>query len=756
MIGGFWFWLGIVCLSFNLGYFNTDIRWWWLVTVWSFAVLLYYFGDKLRISGLIIGISLACWGWREIGLVNQLRHQGLYEVKVSLHQDDIKWRAGYLSGVAYHNGNKVHIRGKCSEPPKILELTLLAKMKCTTIEANRNRYDFNPKTYWWTKGVVLTYELVGPVEWQTDKRMSLDNFVKSIHYTCVNWFETLPEGLRDYGQTLLLGYTRGDFYEDNPGIQTLGLVHLFSISGFQVTLCYQIWFMLARILRCYREDAQIGWFGMLGLIWLFAGGVQSLIRAVMASALSNYCQLMVRRLTPIDSWGIVLIVSLWFEPTVLHQLGGQLSFLLSFGLLWIGDSSFWQTNLLLNILIAPCLLAQTYVWQPIGILANLLIMPLFTYGVVPIVFIGVLSSSIHILWLANLCNDLITGVQTIIKWGDWLPGMINSGQPQLWWLISVLVLTGMLLIQPSLKRYVGLILMYALLYLGIGSANQPFLAFVDVKQGDAIIWRTEQKEVYMMDVGGQFRVGDHQKPFTHQKINTNKNGKSEDEKSEDINYMSKQVCTVLKGYGIKTIDHLLLSHQDVDHIGNFAGISQQVKIKNLYVPKGMIITKNYQRYISPFLMRDTTVHETLAGDFIGQRKYPVVHPFYPGKGQNEDSIAILVNLMGLRCLLTGDLDIAGEKTILQRMDLGIIDVLKCGHHGSKTSTSDELLATLQPKLGIFSSGKNNRFKHPHPVVVDRLDKRGIQHLNTADEGMIYYEHGKWHTTLSNNEFTIEF
>ena len=93
----------------------------------------------------------------------------------------------------------------------------------------------------------------------------------------MNWFEKLPKGLRDYGETLLLGYTRSEFYTENGGIQLLGLMHLFSISGFQVTIVYQIWRYLSQRLWIQREHSLVIVQFILIILWVFAGGVQSLI-----------------------------------------------------------------------------------------------------------------------------------------------------------------------------------------------------------------------------------------------------------------------------------------------------------------------------------------------------------------------------------------------------------------------------------------------------------------------------------------------
>ncbi len=87
-------------------------------------------------------------------------------------------------------------------------------------------------------------------------------------------------------------------------------------------------------------------------------------------------------------------------------------------------------------------------------------------------------------------------------------------------------------------------------------------------------------------------------------------------------------------------------------------------------------------------------------------------------------------------MLTGDLDQAGEKTIIKAMRLPQVDILKFGHHGSKTSTSSQLLETVRPSYGIVSAGRDNRFGHPHPQVLAKAAHNKIQVLSTAQEGLL--------------------
>lgn len=110
------------------------------------------------------------------------------------------------------------------------------------------------------------------------------------------------------------------------------------------------------------------------------------------------------------------------------------------------------------------------------------------------------------------------------------------------------------------------------------------------------------------------------------------------------------------------------------------------------------------------------------------------------KGQehdlNERSIVIYSNIEGISFLFTGDLEEEGERRLLSRYPGLEVDILKAGHHGSRTSTTEIFVKQLEPQLVLISAGRQNRFGHPHPEVTDRLQEFEIPVLRTDLNGAI--------------------
>jgi competence protein ComEC len=121
----------------------------------------------------------------------------------------------------------------------------------------------------------------------------------------------------------------------------------------------------------------------------------------------------------------------------------------------------------------------------------------------------------------------------------------------------------------------------------------------------------------------------------------------------------------------------------------------------------------------------------------------VLHPPPPDwerqRVRNDDSVVIELRVGRVSIVLPGDIGKEGEQAILPRLERGRLVVLKAPHHGSATSSTPALLDVLQPAAVIFSTGRNNRFGHPHPAVVERYRRMGTAMFNTAQDGAVMVE-----------------
>ena len=186
--------------------------------------------------------------------------------------------------------------------------------------------------------------------------------------------------------------------------------------------------------------------------------------------------------------------------------------------------------------------------------------------------------------------------------------------------------------------------------------------------------------------------------------------------------------------GVKKIDYLILTHGDYDHMGEAINLVNNYKVDNVIFNCGsynelenelikVLKNKNINYY--------TCVNRADNLEFLQTKEYD---------NENDNSNVIYTKMNGYKFLFMGDAGITKEKDILKEYNISNIDVLKVGHHGSKTSSSKEFINEINPKYSIISVGKNNRYGHPNKEVLNNLNKSII--YRTDQDGSIMFKLNK--------------
>ena len=192
---------------------------------------------------------------------------------------------------------------------------------------------------------------------------------------------------------------------------------------------------------------------------------------------------------------------------------------------------------------------------------------------------------------------------------------------------------------------------------------------------------------------------------------------------------------------MSSLDALIVTHADQDHFGGAYSIIKTFPVKELWITDCARIDEkeNWQKIIAEAYRRNILIRDIHRGFLYRERLFEisVVHPETRRCiDANTQSITFRAKGLGHSALLTGDLTVQGEKDIMKTNAYLQSDVLKLGHHGSKTSSGRSFLKRVDPKLAIVSSGRKNRFRHPSKQVIQRLDSLEIPYLNTAEKGTI--------------------
>nr|OTO10283.1 hypothetical protein A5880_000967 [Enterococcus sp. 4G2_DIV0659] len=527
----------------------------------------------------------------------------------------------------------------------------------------------------------------------------------------------------------------------------LGILHLFSLSGMHVTFfvgCFRYF-----ILRSGVSVERL--FGLQFLFSIIYAGLTgfsvSVVRALIQSMISLSNKQFKWRLSALDCWSLTLLIALVIKPYLLFSVGGQLSYGLSFFILYVYPIAnrvknrylqMYYFSFLLNISIIPLVGLTFFEWQVTSSLFTFLLLPVFEQLILPL-----LSTSLLISFVFK-SNILIHGLEAyfLMQQGlfQWLSQystftlVTGAFSPIFFLIISLCLLLLLHLIYIKSKKNYIISVIFFLMIQNKYFLPTGMLAFIDVGQGDSIFIQTPfHQENILIDTGG--KVGFEKEHWT-----VKANQKSNAEFS---------VIPFLKSKGVKYLDKVLISHGDVDHCGDLLTINEKIPIRYLYFPKGTEKKPIFRKMLKKLKQTGTKCVGVLANTNLDSSiPLQILAPQNTGTGENKDSMVLYTKIGGRRFLFTGDLEKEGEQQLMKQFSALNIDVLKVGHHGSKTSTDASFIKKINPVEAIISCGRNNRFKHPHEETLHTLKKENVKIYRTDQNGMIYYEWTPFSNRLS--------
>ncbi|MFR5266141.1 ComEC/Rec2 family competence protein [Clostridium sp.] len=207
-------------------------------------------------------------------------------------------------------------------------------------------------------------------------------------------------------------------------------------------------------------------------------------------------------------------------------------------------------------------------------------------------------------------------------------------------------------------------------------------------------------------------------------------GADNDDEGSLVSYLNKQ--------GIKTLDYIIATHPDADHIGALDAVIKNIDVKNLLVANGSKDTKTYKDFINAAADKKLSPSIPIDGKKfeLGNNSYMMLFNSNGGSDANEQSLVTLYVNGNDKLLFMGD---AGEETeheILNKLE--DVDLVKIGHHGSRTSTSTELLNKVNPEFAVITVGKENSYGHPHIETMEKLKSKNLKLHRTDQCGTIVF------------------
>lgn len=235
--------------------------------------------------------------------------------------------------------------------------------------------------------------------------------------------------------------------------------------------------------------------------------------------------------------------------------------------------------------------------------------------------------------------------------------------------------------------------------------NEIKIHFIDVGQGDSIFIELPNKETMLIDAG---------------------------ESSQKV-----KVQNYITSLEYDQINYLIGTHPHTDHIGSLAYIIENFTIDNIYMPKATSTSKTYENLLETISKKGLKVKTAKSGVNIintNDLKIDIIAPNSETYSDlNNYSAVIKIIYKNRKFLFMGDAETKSEDEILNDIS---VDVIKIGHHGSNTSSSQSFVNKVKPKYAIISVGANNKYNHPYQAIIDRWTNAGATIYRTDINGNI--------------------
>ncbi|WP_214779784.1 S-layer homology domain-containing protein [Bacillus sp. ISL-45] len=243
------------------------------------------------------------------------------------------------------------------------------------------------------------------------------------------------------------------------------------------------------------------------------------------------------------------------------------------------------------------------------------------------------------------------------------------------------------------------------------SSGKLAVHFLDVDQGDSSLLITPNGKTILID-GGKQTAGE-------------------------------KVVSYLKAAGVTSIDYLVATHPDADHIGGLIPVLNQIPVKNVIDSGKSHTSQTYMDYLTLIDQKNIPFHVAQTGEFIDVDPAIKVQVLNSGDGSsdnNEASVVLKVTHGSKSYLFTGDAGIQAEADMVSSFDVNA-DVLKVSHHGSETGSSQLFLNEVTPTWAVLSFGEGNSYGHPDSVVVNRLTAMGATVVPTTNGDIAFESNG---------------
>lgn len=506
-------------------------------------------------------------------------------------------------------------------------------------------------------------------------------------------------------------------------LMSISGLHITMLSGLAFTLAYWLWRRSTRLtlwLPARKAAALAALFIAIGYALLAGFGVPAQRTVYMVGAVAAALWLN-RNFSSGQILAIALLGVLIPDPWAVISAGFWLSFGAVALILYVTAHRIGRPSWLkeyatvqwaMTVGLTPLLLALFQQVSLVSPVANALAIPLVSLIVVPLVLLGAMLPTEVPLWLAHIAMD---GTMRFLEWLSALPQAVWIQHAPPAWAIVLAMLGAVWLLLPRgfPARWPGALLMLPMFF----NAPEPppddtlRLIVFDVGQGLSVAAQT-RNHALLYDTGPDF--------------------------SGDADSGNRILVPALRALGIAQLDGLILSHNDLDHIGGSASVLQAMPVDWL----SSSLPEDHPLLRQSGLVRRCADGQSWEWDGV---RFDVLHPGEEDydrsrKSDNELSCVLRMSIGDQHVLLVGDIEKDGERRLLKEHATDLhATLLIAPHHGSKTSSSQDFVAATLPDYTVFTVGYRNRFGHPRAETLQRYADSGAELLRSDEDGAILVE-----------------
>lgn len=595
-------------------------------------------------------------------------------LKITLHKKEKLIINYYLSEnkkININVGDKIKVIGEFTEPT-----------------SNTTKYLFNYKKYLYNKDIFYIVNATS-----IKKISSTKNIYYKLKQILLNITSSSP-----YLKAFILGDTSQISQDVKRAYQEIGINHLLAIGGMQITILSQALLIFLKKIKVPETKRYIITSVVIIIYFSLIEFTASSLRGLLFFFLFSINQLYYFYIKPQNIFLVVLAITLLINPYFIYDIGFQYSFLISITL--ILTSHLITGNYLLKLLKTstisflisiPISLYNYFQINIMSIIYNMFYVPFVNVVIFPMSILTVLIKPL--LPIYNILIFLLEKTSLLLS-NITLGKLIFPRLPIIIYIIYflVIIIVFINIKKHNLKPLVILSILLLIHYIYPSITRITYIKMIDVGQGDSILIHSNNESI-LFDTGGKMSF-------------------SEEEKSSIV---LNTTIPLLKSLGIRKLKYLVLTHGDADHMGEAKYLIKNFNVENILINEGKL------NYLEKELISLTSnVEVAKEGKYISCGDIDLVQLNTDLSDENDSSQVYYGKYNDITLLFTGDASLKSEEYILNNYDIGEIDILKVGHHGSKTSTGKKLLETIKPKYALISCGKDNKFGHPNESVLNNL------------------------------------